>query len=635
MTRSPDSLVPSASGQPDPEKRDDKALNCWQEGEANLRAATEVNAISASSYPPAITPIQLELFPGRACPLEAKPAMDRNTARINPAHRDGVQGGGTQRQRISTTGETRFGPAEATPSGREAYKGETRKRGNDAEPGVGGGRSTAEPRENRGERRAATPIIGPLWERTAGLPPRGKAQPRPNRAKRKAPARLDNVHKLQRTLYRVAKQQPERRFALLYDKVCRQDILQEAWRRVKSNKGAAGVDEVDIDEVREYGEARFLGEIEQALRDGSYRVSLVRRVHIPKTGQPGKTRPLGIPTVKDRTVQMAVKLVIEPLFEADFVPCSFGFRPEKTPRMALSIIAEKTQAGYSHVVDVDLKSYFDTIDHELLVQLVGRRVGDVRVLRLIRAWLKAGVLEDGKVSHPDRGSPQGGVVSPLLSNIVLHEVDRQWCRGDGTMSNSVVLVRYADDMVLLARTEAEAKQAWERLQSQFAALRLVVNQEKSRLTTVAEGFAFLGFEFRKPPRRLLYMWPRKKACQHIRDRVREVVRSFPSSASVGEVIRKLNPILNGWCTYFRVGNSNRIFHQVDWAVQSELQLWLRRKHQRSWRSARKRWNYQFLYKRCRLYQMVGRVSHLPGLRRMPPEEDGRRAGCGKSARPVR
>ena len=433
----------------------------------------------------------------------------------------------------------------------------------------------------------------------------------------------------------MAKQQPERRFTLLYDKVCRQDILQEAWQRVKSNKGAAGVDNVDIDEIREYGEARFLGEIEQELRNDGYRASLVRRVHIPKPGQPGKTRPLGIPTVKDRVVQMAVKLVIEPIFEADFVPCSFGFRPEKTPRMALSIIAEKTQAGYTHVVDVDLKSYFDAISHELLLELVGRRVGDVKVMRLIRAWLKAGVMEEGKVTHPDRGSPQGGVVSPLLSNIMLHEVDRQWCRGDGTMSHSVVLVRYADDMVLLARTESEAKQAWERLQGQFAALRLVVNQEKSRLTTVEEGFAFLGFEFRRPPARLLYMWPRKKACQHIRDRVREVVRSFPSSATIGEVTRKLNPTLNGWCTYFRVGNSNRIFHQIDWAVQSELQLWLRRKHQRSWRSARKRWNYQFLYKRCRLHQMVGRVSHLPGLRRTPPEEDGRRAGCGKTARPVR
>jgi RNA-directed DNA polymerase len=635
MTRSPDSLVPSASGQPDPEKRDDKALTCWQEGEANLRAATEVNAVSASSYPPAITPIQLEFFPGRACPLKAKPATVRNAARISPERRDGVEGGGTQTQRISTTGETLFGPAEATSTGREAYKGQTRKRRNEAEQGVGGGRTTNEPRENRGEERAATSIIRPLLGKAAGLPPQGKAPPRPNRAKRKAPARLDHARKLQRTLYRVAKQQPERRFTLLYDKVCRQDILQEAWQRVKSNKGAAGVDNVDIDEIREYGEARFLGEIEQELRNGGYRASLVRRVHIPKPGQPGKTRPLGIPTVKDRVVQMAVKLVIEPIFEADFVPCSFGFRPEKTPRMALSIIAEKTQAGYTHVVDVDLKSYFDAISHELLLELVGRRVGDVKVMRLIRAWLKAGVMEEGKVTHPDRGSPQGGVVSPLLSNIMLHEVDRQWCRGDGTMSHSVVLVRYADDMVLLARTESEAKQAWERLQGQFAALRLVVNQEKSRLTTAEEGFAFLGFEFRRPPRRLLYMWPRKKACQHIRDRVREVVRSFPSSATIGEVIRKLNPTLNGWCTYFRIGNSNRIFHQIDWAVQSELQLWLRRKHQRSWRSARKRWNYQFLYKRCRLYRMVGRVSHLPGLRRTPPEEDGRRAGCGKTARPVR
>jgi RNA-directed DNA polymerase len=635
MTRSPDSLVPSDAGQPEPEKRDDKALTCRQEGEANLRAATEVNAVSASSYPPAITPIQLEFFPGRACPLEAKPATDRDQARVNPIRRDGVQGGGTQRQRISTTGETLFGPAEATPFGREAYKGETRKRRNKAEQGVGGGRSTDEARENRVEGRAATSIIRPKLGKAAGLPPQGKAPSRPNQARRKAPARLDNARKLQRTLYRVAKQQPGRRFPLLFDKVCRQDILQEAWRRVKSNKGAAGVDQVDIEEVGEYGEARFLAEIAQELRDGSYRASLVRRVHIPKLDQPGKTRPLGIPTVKDRVVQMAVKLVIEPLFEADFMPCSFGFRPEKTPRMALSIIAEKTQSGYSHVVDVDLKSYFDTIDHELLMQLVERRVGDVRVLRLIRAWLKAGVMEEGKVTHPDRGSPQGGVVSPLLSNIVLHEVDRQWCRGDGAASNSAVLVRYADDMVLLARTESEARRTWERLQSQFAALRLVVNQEKSRLTTVEEGFAFLGFEFRKPPRRLLYMWPRKKACQHLRDRVRAAVRSFPSSASIGDVIRKLNPILNGWCTYFRVGNSNRIFHKIDWAVLSELQLWLRRKHQRSWRSARKRWDYQFLYKRCRLYPMIGRVSHLPGLRRKPPEADGRRAGCGKSARPVR
>jgi len=224
------------------------------------------------------------------------------------------------------------------------------------------------------------------------------------------------------------------------------------------------------------------------------------------------------------------------------------------------------------------------------------------------------------VSHPDRGSPQGGVISPTLSNIFLHEVDRQWCRSDGVAVGNVRLVRYADDMVLLARTEQQARVAWEQLQTQFAALRLVVNQEKSRLTTLADGFAFLGFEFRKAPGRKLMMWPRDKACRHIRQRVREVVRSYPSDGPVGMLIRKLNLILNGWCTYFRVGNSNRIFHKVDWAVRREVHLWLRRKHQCTWRSAQKRWGYRFLHERCRLYRMVGKVSHLEGLRRTPPEE---------------
>lgn len=635
MTRSPDSLIPSVVGQPAAEKRDDKAFKCRQEGEANLRAATQVNAVSASSTPPVSRPTQLDLFPGRACVLEAKPATIRSTARMEPNRRDGVSGGGTQRKSVKLTGETLFGPAEESPHGREAHKGETRKRSNEARQGIGGGHSTEELRENRREGRAATFIKRTKQGKAAGLPPQGEAPSRPNRAKRKAPARLDNARKLQRTLYRVAKQQPERRFTLLYDKVCRQDILREAWHRVKSNKGAAGVDRVDIDAIREYGEERFLGEVEQELRSRQYRTALVRRVHIPKPGQPGKTRPLGIPTVKDRVVQMAVKIVIEPMFEADFMPCSFGFRPKRTPRMALSAIVQSVNEGYSFVVDVDLKSYFDTISHELLLELVKRRVGDTQVLRLIRAWLKAGVMEEGKVTHPDRGSPQGGVISPTLSNIFLHEVDRQWCRSDGLALGDVRLVRYADDMVLLARTEQQAREAWEQLQKQFAALRLVVNQEKSRLTTLAEGFAFLGFEFRKALGRMLLMWPREKACRNVRQRAREAVRSVPSNGHVGMVIQKLNPILNGWCTYFRVGNSNRTFHKVDWAVRSELQLWLRRKYQCPWGTAKKRWGYHFLHDRCRLYRMVGKVSHLEGLRRKPPEEDDRRAGCGKTARPVR
>ncbi|MFN7926171.1 MAG: group II intron reverse transcriptase/maturase [Bryobacteraceae bacterium] len=620
MTRSPDSLIPCLGGQLPGEKRDDKAFKCRPEGEANLRAATQVNVVSASSTPPAITPIQLELFPGLACPLEAKPATDRSTARWNPARRDGVQDGGTQRKRIKFTGETLFGPAEETPAGREAYKGEPRKRSNEAGQGVGDGRSTCEARDNRVEGRAVTFTKRSKRGKAAGLRPRGQAQPRPRRAKAKLPARLEPARKLQRALCRAAKQQPERRFSLLYDKVCRRDILQEAWKRVKSNGGAAGVDQQSISDVREYGEEQFLTEIEQELRQNQYRADEVRRVHIPKPGQPGKTRPLGIPTVKDRVVQMAVKIVIEPVFEADFQPCSFGFRPKKTPRMALSAIAQSLNGGYSYVVDVDLKSYFDTIDHDLLIEMVERRVGDVKVMRLIRAWLKAGVMEDGKVTHPDRGSPQGGVISPLLSNIFLNEVDRQWCQVRDATGGTVRLVRYADDMVLLARTEQQAQQAWERLQAQFAGLRLIINQEKSRVTTVWQGFAFLGFEFRREPGRKLYMWPREKSCRNIRQRVREVVRSFPSSERLDVVIQKLNPVLNGWCTYFRVGNSNRVFHEVDWAVRSELQLWLRRKHRCEWRVAKRRWNYRFLHERCRLYKMVGKVSYLEGLRCKPAEE---------------
>ncbi len=616
MTRSPDSQIPSADEQSSVEKWDDKVSNDRMGGEANARAATQVNAVSASSIPPASKPIQLELFPGRACPLKAKPATRRKRARRRPTGRDGVQGGGTRRKRSKITGETLFGLAEefcgTESAGRDAYKGSPRKRRNDAEQGVGGGHSTVETRDNRVEGRTATSTKRAKRGKAAGLPPRGKAPSRPKTRRRKPPERMDKVRKLQRTLYRVAKSQPERRLTLLYDKVCRMDILEEAWRRVKANGGAAGVDKVSIDELREYGEERFLQELQRELHDESYRVSHVRRVHIPKPGQPGRSRPLGIPTVKDRVAQMAVKLVIEPLFEADFRSCSYGFRPKRTPRMALSEIVKSLKAGYAHVVDVDLKCYFDTIDHDLLMELVGRRVGDVRILRMIRAWLKAGVMEDGIVRHPNRGSPQGGVISPVLSNIFLHEVDRQWCTRDGQATTSVRLVRYADDMVLLAKTADAANAAWERLQQQFAMLRLVVNQEKSRLTTLDDGFAFLGFEFRRRRGRV-YLWPRTKARTHIMQRVRQKVRSFRSSERLDVVVKALNPVLWGWCTYFRVGHSNRVFHKVDWAIRRELQIWLRRKHRCSWRHAQKRWHYRFLHDECALYRMVGKVSHLEGL----------------------
>ena len=637
MDRSPDSLIPPAEGQPSTGKRDDKALICRQEGEANSRAATQVNAVSASSTSPTSRPTQLELFPGRARPPTAKPATGHGTTINSVACRDGVEGGGTRRKQARITGETLFGPPAETSlslSGRKAHKGTTRKCGSEAEQGGGGGRSTEELRDKRREGRAATSIVRPKQGKAAGLPPKGKAPSRRSPRRPQRPARMDNARKLQRTLYRVAKKQPQRRFNLLYDKVCRPDILLEAWRRVKSNRGAAGVDGEGMEEVDRYGPERFLAELRESLMAGTYRVQPVRRVHIPKPGQPGRTRPLGIPVVRDRVVQMAVKMVIEPLFETDFLPCSYGFRPQRTPRMALSEIVRSVNAGYGHVVDVDLKSYFDTIDHGILLKFVDRRVGDVRVLRLIRAWLKAGIMEEGKITHPMRGSPQGGVISPLLSNIMLHEVDRQW---GGTVEGSasrVRLIRYADDMVLLARNPGEAQQAWTSLQSQLSRLLLSVNQDKSRVTTVEKGFAFLGFEFCRRQGQV-YLWPRSKACQHVAERVRQTTRSIPSSQGLDVVIRKLHPILNGWCTYFRAGHSNRVFHKVDWDVRSEVQFWLRRKYQCSWRTAKRRWGYSFLHDTCRLYRMVGKVSHLEGLRRTPPEENGRRAGCGKTARPVR
>jgi group II intron reverse transcriptase/maturase len=251
---------------------------------------------------------------------------------------------------------------------------------------------------------------------------------------------VDKVRELQRTLYTCAKRSRTRRFHALYDRVHRSDVLREAWRRVRSNRGAAGVDGESIEAIEEAGVEAFLEGIRADLQEGRYRPTPVRRRYIPKGD--GKQRPLGIPTVRDRVVQMAAKLVIEPIFEADFLPCSYGFRPKRSATQALEAIREAGNRGHNFVVDADIKAYFDTIEQKRLMERVGERISDRRVLKLIRQWLRAGVMEDGTVRETLAGTPQGGVISPLLANIYLHVLDRIW---EARCKHLGVLVRYADD----------------------------------------------------------------------------------------------------------------------------------------------------------------------------------------------
>ncbi|MCA1704167.1 MAG: group II intron reverse transcriptase/maturase [Actinobacteria bacterium] len=381
----------------------------------------------------------------------------------------------------------------------------------------------------------------------------------------------DPVRALQHALYRAAKADPGRRFHALRDKVYRRDVLWRAWVAVYRNGGAPGIDKTTLAQVQEYGVTRLLDELATELREGSYRPLPTRRVLIPKSGSKVEFRPLSIPAVRDRIVQAACKIVLEPIFEADFLPCSFGFRPKRAAHDALQVLIDEAWRGRRWVVETDIANCFSAIPHEELIQAIEERVCDQAVLKLLRSMLRAGVMNGGMVRREVTGTPQGGPISPLLCNVYLHRIDRAWdTRAHG------VLVRFADDAVVMCRSRHQAEAALARLRELLAELGLEPKAAKTRivyLTEGGEGFDFLGFHHRwvRAQGRIgtgkgvafLARWPTNKARQHARDRIRELTDRRRTLLSVGWIVEDVNRFLRGWAAYFKYGNSAQHFDKIE------------------------------------------------------------------------
>ena len=361
---------------------------------------------------------------------------------------------------------------------------------------------------------------------------------------------------------------PERKFFQLIDKVYNMDNLKDAWEQVKSNKGCAGIDKQSIQDFQKQSE-QHLREIQRAVQNGIYKAMPVLRTFIPK--RDGRLRPLGIPTVKDRVLQQATKNVIEPIFEMKFLCCSYGYRPDKSAHQAVEQIRKYIRQGYTWVIDADVERFFDSVDHKLMMSLVAEEISDGKVLGLIESWLTAGVMNKGEIEETREGTPQGGVISPLLANIYLHELDTQVTKLYG-----VRIVRYADDMVILCKTREKAERTLKQVEEILAGLKLRLNKEKTKIVNVnKEGFGFLGFNFKRGGGKV-FVTPRKEAVRKFKDTIRAVTwrrRSLKPKEMMGE----LNSVIRGWGNYFKIGDVKKLFKRLDKWIRTKVRTFIEKK----------------------------------------------------------